>query len=229
MCHYCQPIWYLSKLRRALTCDLLITLDICFLFDKDKNLKIGFVEELNGLYHIKLTCKINYSQKTLVEAFRADSQKVFVLHQRLGHPSLKTMHILFLDVCKNIYDNVLLCERCEMAKHKSTISLPSRILTSSPFKLVHRDVWGPSPIVGISGVHWFITFIDDYLKFSWTFLLKHKYEVSAIVQHFFLVIMNACVKHFRNDNTRDYFNTTLDQHFSTKGVIHESSCAYTPQ
>lgn len=56
------------------------------------------------------------------------------------------MYILFLNICKNKY-NVLMCESCEMAKHKHTIFPPSSISTSSLFKLVHNNVWGHSQLL----------------------------------------------------------------------------------
>lgn len=42
----------LSKLIEALTCDLLITLDGCFLYDKEKDMKIELLEELTISYQV---------------------------------------------------------------------------------------------------------------------------------------------------------------------------------
>lgn len=82
-----------------------------------------------------------------------DSQEVLLLYQRLGHSSLKIMQTLFLNVCKNINNNVLMCEPCEMVKHKHIIFPPSNISTSTLFKLIHSEVWGPFLVLSISGVY----------------------------------------------------------------------------
>ena len=34
---------------------------------------------------------------------------------------------------------------------------------STPFVLVHFDVWGPSPIMSPTGFKYFVTFVDDSL------------------------------------------------------------------
>ena len=45
---------------------------------------------------------------------------------------------------------------------------------TSPFSLIHTNVWGPSRILNISGSRWFATFIDDCTRTTWFYLLKSK-------------------------------------------------------
>ena len=40
---------------------------------------------------------------------------------------------------------------------------------SSPFSLIHTDVWGPSTVPNVFGAHWFVLFIDDCTRVSWFF------------------------------------------------------------
>ena len=99
-----------------------------------------------------------------------------------------------------------------------------------PFYLVHNDVWGPSPIPNVSGAHWFVTFIDDYTRVTWVFLLKHKSEVNNVFQNFFSLIKNqfgASIKKLRSDNRKEYFNQVITLFFQKEGIIHESSCVQT--
>ena len=70
------------------------------------------------------------------------------------------------------------CDICEYAKH-THVSFPiSNKRSSSPFFLIHSDIWGSSTIPNISGSKWFVTFIDDYRRVSWIYLLKNKSDVS---------------------------------------------------
>ncbi|GKA40567.1 polyprotein [Tanacetum coccineum] len=47
---------------------------------------------------------------------------------------------------------------------------------ASPFELVHSDVWGPCPITSKSGFKYFITFVDDYSRVTWLYLMKNRSE-----------------------------------------------------
>ena len=43
------------------------------------------------------------------------------------------------------------------------VPFPTSINKSDiPFILIHFDIWGPYPITTISGIWWFVAFIDDY-------------------------------------------------------------------
>lgn len=54
-------------------------------------------------------------------------------------------------------------------------SIPlSNTRTSSPFVLLHSDIWGLSRIANASGARWFVSYIDDCTRVTWIFLLKPK-------------------------------------------------------
>ncbi|CAL9010842.1 unnamed protein product, partial [Prunus brigantina] len=43
-----------------------------------------------------------------------------------------------------------------------------------PFALIHSDVWGPFPVSTVSGIRWFVTFVDDYTRMTWDNGLLHE-------------------------------------------------------
>jgi hypothetical protein len=49
--------------------------------------------------------------------------------------------------------------------------------SSAPLELVYSDVWGPT-IDSFGRKQYYISFIDDYSKFTWIYILLHKSEVS---------------------------------------------------
>ena len=95
-----------------------------------------------------------------------------VWHLRLGHPSFLYVKHLFRSLFKNLDCNYLHCETCHLSKsHRN--SYKSKIYhASKPFYLIHSDVWGPSKINTTSGKKWFVTFIDDYTRLCWVFLMS---------------------------------------------------------
>jgi len=48
--------------------------------------------------------------------------------------------------------------------------------------LVHTDVWGPLRVVSLCGHGLFISFIDDFSRTTWVYLLKDKSEASSVFQ-----------------------------------------------
>ena len=124
------------------------------------------------------------------------------------------------------------CNICEYSKH-TRVSFPiSNKRSSSPFFLIHSDIWRPSTIPNILGSKWFVTFIDDCTRVSWIYLFKNKYDVSHIFPVFCTMIQNQFgtkIKKIRSDNARDYFNQIVSQGFQKEGIIYESSCITTPQ
>ena len=56
--------------------------------------------------------------------------------------------------------------------------------TKSPFDLVHTYVWGPSWAESTLGFRYFVTFIDDYSRCTWLFLMKTCAKLFTIFQKF---------------------------------------------
>jgi hypothetical protein len=54
----------------------------------------------------------------------------------------------------------------------------SRLVFQSPppLELVFSDVWGPTPS-SVGRKNYYVSFIDDYSKFTCIYLLKHKSKV----------------------------------------------------
>lgn len=42
-------------------------------------------------------------------------------------------------------------------------------------------------------------------------------------------VYGASVKFFRTDNGCEFFNTPMSELLQSLGIVHQSSCAYTPQ
>jgi len=111
-----------------------------------------------------------------------------LIHARLGNPSLAKMQQLVPS-----FSNVssLSCESCQLGKHICS-SFPSSVSqrVSSSFTLVHFDIWGSSRIKSNLGFQYFVTFIYDYSRCAWVFLMKKHYELFSIFQIFYNEIKN---------------------------------------
>jgi len=130
-----------------------------------------------------------------------------LLHTQLGHLSLAKMQQLIPSLSKLFS---LSCESCLLGKH-SCNSFPNSVSqrASSPFALVHSDIWGPSRLKSNLGFQYFVTFIDDYSRCTWLFLMKNCSELFLIFQSFFNEIKNqfgVSIRILRSDNVREYLS-----------------------
>lgn len=67
-----------------------------------------------------------------------------------------------------------MCDAVSKGEEPSA-SLPQVIHASAPLELF-SDVWGPRP-TSVGRSNFYVRFIDDFSKFTWIYLLKHKSEV----------------------------------------------------
>ena len=62
--------------------------------------------------------------------------------------------------------------------------------------------------------------------------MKTRVELFSIFQKFNAEIctqFNTYIRILRSDNAKEYFSTSLSSFMSSHGILHQSSCAYTPQ
>ena len=79
----------------------------------------------------------------------------------------------------------------------------------------------------MKGHRWFVTFIDDFSRATWVYLMKDKSEVFSVFRNFHKMIctqFGATVKLFCSDNGGEYIDSGLRQYFSTHGIMHQTSC-----
>ena len=124
------------------------------------------------------------------------------------------------------------CESCQFAKHHRSSYVP-RInkRATSPFEVIHSDVWGPCLVLSKSGFRYFVTFIDDYSRVTWLYLMRNRSELLSIFSAFCAEIktqFNVSVRILRSDNAKEYFSKPFNSYMSQNGILHQSSCVDTP-
>ncbi|GMI65892.1 hypothetical protein HRI_000258500 [Hibiscus trionum] len=197
--------------------------DCCLI--QDPWLMIGKGELHQGLYLLQSSCSSNsfFVNNTI---FNSSSW-----HDRLGHPSNRVLHSLkdilhFSDHKQLSCDS---CKVCPMAKQKN-LSFPLSVSsTSSPFELLHADIWGPFKHPTYNNQHYFLTLVDDYTRCTWTYLIKHKSDVLDLIPNFISMIRRQFgyeLKVFRSDNAPELSFTDF---FAKLGIVHQFSCVETPQ
>ena len=107
----------------------------------------------------------------------------------------------------------------------------SQFQSTQPLELVHSDVWGPAPVNSSNGYRYYLLFVDDFSRFSWLFLLKHKSEVLTTFKHFKATVENQLskqIKFLRTNCGGEYTSNAFTYFYSFHSITHQFSCPYTP-
>jgi hypothetical protein len=182
----------------------------------------GTVHPLPSLY------KSNFSSRSTA---KVSSQ---TWHSHLGHPNSRVFrHVMHSSLNNIATDSELpFCTHCVQGKMHSLPFCDSVSVTSKPLELVHSDVWGPAPITSCNGTRYYVSFIDDFTRFTWIYLLKYKSQVLSFFIHFRNLmenLLNTCIKIVHTDPGGEYSKNEFQSFCSSVGIFHQYSCPRTSQ
>lgn len=116
---------------------------------------------------------------TTKQAFGAVKPSFERWHSRLGHASTPVISKVISKnslPCLDESNKESVCDACQKAKSHRLPYPKSRSVSSKPLELIFSDVWGPPPS-SVGRNKYYVSFIDDYSKYVWIYLIKHKSEV----------------------------------------------------
>ncbi|KAM2855117.1 hypothetical protein FF1_025475 [Malus domestica] len=214
----------ISKITRTLDCLAIFSPHSVVFQDRVTRKKIGEGYLLNGLYYLSKNSK---SLKHPLASLSL-SQDYHLWHLRLAHPSEHVMTKLFPNSCKPTHA----CEICQMSKATRLPFVSSKSITCKLFEIVHSDIWGPSRVSSFDGYKYYVTFIDDYSRVTWVYLLKSKSEFFYAFKDFHKFIINqfsSKLSILQSDNGTEYTSNNMSNYLSDHGILHQTSCVGTPQ
>uniref|UniRef100_A0A2N9FWE2 Integrase catalytic domain-containing protein n=1 Tax=Fagus sylvatica TaxID=28930 RepID=A0A2N9FWE2_FAGSY len=188
----------------------------------------------NGVYPIQSHLFHSTANKTACVAHSISSDKWHLWHSRLGHPSSNVLHNIFpcFSTGSNSKSVIEHCHHCLAGKmHQLPFPISNKTVTS-PFELIHADLWGPAPVTASNGFRFYLVFVDEFTKFTWVYLLKHKSDTFQVFTQFRAMIetqFSLPIKILRTDCGGEFLSTPFNQFCSSKGIIHQLSCPHTPQ
>ena len=100
------------------------------------------------------------------------------------------------------------------------------------FDLSHSDVWGHSLVDSHEKFKYYVTFIDDYSRFTWVYYLRSKSEVFCTFTELSAYVTNqfsTTSKTLRTDYGGEYMSTEFQVFLASNGIIHQRSCPATLQ
>ncbi len=118
------------------------------------------------------------------------------------------------------------CEACIHGKHKLS---PFKLSTSKsiqPLQLIHSDMCGKMSSRSLGDAEYFVTFIDDYTHYTWTYPPKKKSDVFETFLRWKTVVENESekkVKVLRTDGGGEYLSTEFKKFLDKSGIRHEQT------
>lgn len=183
----------------------------------------------SGLYPLPTDKLQTISNK---QAFGVVKPSLFRWHSRLGHPSFSVVNRVIsqnnLPVVRDSSQEFV-CDACQKGKSHQLPYPKSSSVSIEPLQLVFSDVWGPA-INSVGNKVYYVSFIDDFSKFTWIYLLKHKSEVFAKFQDFQNLVerlTNRKIKAVQTDWGGEY--QRLNSFFQRIGIEHYVACPYAHQ
>ena len=98
--------------------------------------------------------------------------------------------------------------------------------------VIHSDVMGPISITSWTGKRYILTFIDEFSRKSWIFLLEDKKEVPRITINFFTYLkvqFKHDIKSFHTDHGTEYENRKILNYCKKHGIVKTYSPPHSPQ
>ena len=95
------------------------------------------------------------------------------------------------------------CRGCALGKNIKKPFPNSDNRSKGILDLIHSNVCGPMPVKSLGGSLYYVTFIDDFSRKTWLYLLKTKDEVFSKLQEFKAEVKNLTdkkIKTIRSDN-----------------------------
>ena len=91
---------------------------------------------------------------------------------------------------------------------------------------------GPIKPASFRGSKYIMTFVDDFSRMSWTYLLTLKSEAFSVFLEWKAMVentMSARLKTLRTDNGGEYVNHSFEEFMKTAGIPHQTTVPRTPE
>src|SRR5688572_29412961 len=197
------------------------------------NMFMAFAPIVNGLFVLNLdgspVCNISAKRPR-----PNDLSPTYLWHCRLGHISDKRMKKLHSDGLLTSFDfeSYETCEACLLGKMTKTpfTGFPERAVDL--LELVHSDVCGPMSTTARGGFQYFITFTDDFSRYGYVYLMRHKSETFEKFKEFQNEVENQRgkkIKALRSDRGGEYLSHEFSNHLKSCGIVPQLTPPGTPQ
>ena len=102
---------------------------------------------------------------------------------------------------------------------------------TEPLQLVHSDVCGPVSVQARGGFEYFVTFIDDYSRYGYVYLMQRKSETFGKFKEFLAEAekqLGKSLKTLRSDRGVEYLDNEFEDYLLEHGIVSQLTAPGTP-
>lgn len=152
---------------------------------------------------------------------------------RMGHSGEKSLqNMVKHDLMKGPKTCKLeLCKHCVLGKQSKVMFGTAIYNTKGILDCVLSDVCGPTRTTSLGGMHYFVTFVDDFLRRVWVYMMKTKDEVLDRFLKWKNMAENQTgrmIKRRQTNNGIEYAIDTLVKVYQDDGIIQHFTVRRNP-
>ena len=193
----------------------------------------GIARLYNGLYVLDLNNKdiLNIETK---KAKHSDQNQTYLWHCRLCHVNKTRIAKLQRDGVLAPFDfqSFEVCESCLLGKMTKSPFTGQSERATELLGIIHSDVCGPLTVEARGGYSYFITFTDDFSRYGYVYLMRHKSEAFDKFKEFRNEVQNMLgksIKALRSDRGGEYLSSGFSEYLKECGIVSQLTPPYTPQ
>ena len=163
----------------------------------------------------------------------SNDNETYLWHLRLGHISLDRINRLTKDgPLKDLSVGSLpVCESCLEGKMTKRPFTTKGLRAKEPLELVHSDVCGPFATQARGGYEYYVTFIDDYSRYGYVYLMRRKSETFEKFKEFRTESekqLGKSLKVLRSDRGGEYMDSEFTDYLIENGIVSQLTAPGTP-
>ena len=165
---------------------------------------------------------------------RKVSNETYLWHLRLGHINPNRIHGLVKSgiLTSLDFEPIPVCESCLEGKMTKRPFKAKGYRATKPLELVHTDVCGPINVQARGGYEYFVTFIDDYSRHGYIYLMRQKSETFTKFREYKAEAekqLGLHIKELRSDRGGEYLSGEFQSYLTQEGIVSQLSAPGTPQ
>ena len=190
---------------------------------------VGKGYDSGGLFRFSLDDGCN---KVVNNVVNVDESNVW--HSRLCHVNFGCMSRLanLSLIPKFTFVKNSKCLVCVGSKQTRKPHMAAEARDLAPLDLIHSDLCEMNGVLTKGGKKYFMTLIDDSIRFCYIYMLKSKDEVFHYFKIYKAEVENQLerkIKRIRSDRGGEYFPNVFISFCEEHGIIHERTPPYSPQ
>ncbi|KAF2347866.1 Integrase catalytic core [Trinorchestia longiramus] len=192
---------------------------------ESEDILVGRLYRLDCSYHVAAKCSSVSSDDLL-------------WHKRFCHlgfdnlKKLKSLDLVRGFDCSLGNENIFCENCCDGKSHRLPFSRVDQRKVRKPLELIHSDVCGKINPSSLGGGSYFVTFIDDYSRYTLVYIIKNKSDVFGVFTEFKALVENHYdhkIKILRTDNGGEYVSTDFERFLKVNGIVHQKTVPKTPE